>query len=66
MGKSIFEYINEVRVSKSLLLLKNPQITISQASLECGFEDQAYYTRIFKRIKGVTPTEWRMENKNIK
>ena len=66
MGKSIFEYINEVRVSKSLLLLKNPQITISQASLECGFEDQAYYTRIFKRIKGVTPTEWRIENKNKK
>ena len=66
MGKSVFEYINEIRIEKSLLLLKNPDITISQAAIECGFEDQAYYTRIFKRIKGVTPTEWRIENKNIK
>ena len=63
MGKSVFEYINEIRIEKSLLLLKNPDITISQAAIECGFEDQAYYTRIFKRIKGVTPTEWRMEYK---
>lgn len=63
MGKSVFEYINELRIEKSLLLLKNPDVTISQAAIECGFEDQAYYTRIFKRIKGVTPTEWRMEYK---
>ncbi|MGN0905728.1 MAG: helix-turn-helix domain-containing protein [Bullifex sp.] len=49
----------EVRISKSLDLLKEPDITIAAAAVASGFEDQAYYTRTFRKVKGMTPSEWR-------
>lgn len=61
LGKTVFEYLAIVRINKSLTLLKNPDITIAQASIDSGFEDQSYYTRTFKRIMGKTPTKWRLE-----
>ena len=59
VGKTVSEYINEVRITKSLESLKNPDVTIAEAAVASGFEDQSYYTRAFKKVKGITPTEWR-------
>ena len=48
-----------MRITKSLESLKNPDVTIAEAAVASGFEDQSYYTRAFKKVKGITPTEWR-------
>ena len=59
LGKSLSEYVNEVRITKSLKMLRNPDLSVAYAAVSSGFEDQAYYTRTFRKIKGMTPTEWR-------
>lgn len=62
LGKSVIEYLTQVRINKSIDYLKDPDISIAQAAIDSGFEDQAYYTRIFKKVMGMPPTKWREEN----
>lgn len=64
LGKNISEYIMEIRISKSLEILKNPDATIAEVAVFSGFEDHAYYTRTFRKIKGMTPSEWRSANQS--
>jgi len=58
-GKTPTEYINEYRIEKAALLLKNTNDNISQIAANAGFDDVNYFTRIFKKIKKQTPSEYR-------
>ena len=58
-GKSALEYISEYRAERAAVLLKNTDISISEIAESVGFDDQNYFSRIFKRVKGVTPKEYR-------
>lgn len=58
-NRSISNYINEVRISHSTLLLMDSTQTILEISFKCGFNSISNFNRIFKSIKGVTPTEFR-------
>lgn len=55
-------YLNEVRIEKAKLLLKNPQTTVSQVYCQVGFNDQQYFSRTFKKYVGMTVTEYRNKN----
>lgn len=58
-GMSLFTYINRVRVEKSkLFLLDNTVALVDVASL-CGFEDQSYFTKVFKKETGYSPKKYR-------
>lgn len=59
IGTSFNNYLNQVRVSKSKVLLKCDGIRITDISIAVGFEDQSYFTKVFKRITGVTPNKYR-------
>ncbi len=59
-GKSFRAYLNEIRVEKSKELLKNPTIPLLEVAQCVGFEEQSYYTHIFKKLTGMTPNEYRM------
>lgn len=52
-------YIINLRLQKAQQLLKNSCLTMGEISWSCGFNDQNYFSRIFKRYIGVTPTEYR-------
>ena len=54
-------YINEFRVEKAALMLKKTDFQISAVAAAVGFEDVNYFSRIFKQIKGVSPTEFRVK-----
>lgn len=59
VGKTVSEYVNQYRVEKASVLLMNTEDTIGNVGESVGFEDINYFSRIFKRIKGVTPREYR-------
>lgn len=59
VGKSATEYINQYRVEKAAILLAKTSEPIGAVSALVGFEDANYFSRVFKRIKGVTPREYR-------
>ncbi|MCF0143037.1 MAG: AraC family transcriptional regulator [Parasporobacterium sp.] len=58
-GYSISEYINIVRVERSKALLMEESMSIIEIANLCGFEDQSYFTKVFKNIVGITPKKYR-------
>lgn len=53
------QYITNLRLQKAQLLLKNSNQTIGELSWECGYTDQNYFSRVFKKNIGLTPTEYK-------
>ena len=58
-GCTVNGYINTRRIEKSLKLLEETDLSIEQISQKIGFSSCAYYTRIFKKEKGITPLKFR-------
>jgi AraC-like DNA-binding protein len=58
-NRSISGYINEVRIAQATSLLTSSAMTVVEISYKCGFNTISNFNRIFKSIKGVTPTEFR-------
>lgn len=69
-GETPQGYITNIRMQKARQLLDHvePQVTILDIALACGYEDQGAFTRAFKRFYGVTPTDYlvRNEEKRLK
>lgn len=53
------EYLNKVRVDWARFMLRNYDITLKEIAASCGYSDNAYFCRIFKRITHLTPTQLR-------
>ena len=62
-GLSLLDYRNAERLKKAKLLLKGCDDRIIDISAACGFEDSSYFTKIFTREVGVSPTDYRKLNK---
>ena len=58
-GKSPIEYLNEYRVECACVLLVSTERQILDVAYSCGFNDQSYFIKLFKRYKGVTPGIYR-------
>ncbi|WP_203295515.1 hybrid sensor histidine kinase/response regulator transcription factor [Luteirhabdus pelagi] len=56
---SITQYINHVRIEKAKRLLSSSPKTISEIAYECCFEDPHYFSKVFKKETGETPTSFR-------
>ncbi|GAA0564672.1 AraC family transcriptional regulator [Chitinophaga japonensis] len=54
-GISPLEYINAERVKLAKHLLADARHDIRSVSIQCGFNDVNYFTRVFKKIEGITP-----------
>ena len=54
-----WDYVNIKRIEKSLGLLKNTDDTVLSVAAECGYNNTANFNRIFKKITGLTPAEYR-------
>lgn len=52
-------YLNEYRIARATELLRNTRLNIREVSTACGFSDANYFARVFKRITGLTPSEYR-------
>lgn len=58
-GMSMMAYIHSVRVERSKVMLTDTSLGLAEVAALCGFEDQSYFTKIFKRVTGVTPKRFR-------
>lgn len=63
-GCTVGEYINTMRIEKSIQLMKNTDLSIEEISRLAGFASATYYGRIFKNKKGITPLKFRKEYSN--
>lgn len=59
-GRTPAEYRNEMRINAARSMLKNSVMTVFEISERVGFEDQFYFSRLFKKMTGVSPREYRV------
>ncbi|MBR1892420.1 MAG: helix-turn-helix domain-containing protein [Lachnospiraceae bacterium] len=58
-GKSFYKYVNYKRISKAEELLVEPDNSVTDVALNCGFSSISSFIRMFKLQKGCTPTEFK-------
>jgi len=59
MGENLSNYLNRLRVEKAATILITTNIPISEIARICGFEDQSWFSKIFKNNTGLTPGKYR-------
>ena len=59
LEKSFSEILNSIRIEKAKELLKDPSLRIGDVAEEVGFLDMAHFSRVFKKIEGISANEYR-------
>lgn len=60
-GVNFTDYLSRVRIEKSKNLLLNPNLRVSEIAFEVGFQSLTHFNRVFKKIVGQSPTEYRTQ-----
>jgi YesN/AraC family two-component response regulator len=59
MGENLSSYLNRLRVEKAGHMLTETDLTLSEIASACGFEDQSWFSKIFKSFIGISPGKYR-------
>ena len=59
IGQSPYMYLLNLRIDNAAALLEETDNKIKDIAEQCGFEDPLYFTQVFKRLRGNTPSEYR-------
>jgi two-component system, response regulator YesN len=62
-GKNFSEYLNDLRIEKSLELLKRPGLKVAEVGELVGYNNSSYFIKIFRKKMGVTPSDYRKSHK---
>ena len=58
-GTSFNRYLNNVRITKAKELIRSGNLRLTDISQMVGYDDQSYFTKVFRRITGISPNEYR-------
>lgn len=56
------DYLRKYRIAKAIELIKTTDMSISDVSVACGFNDLSLFSRVFKQTFGLTPRDFKKEN----
>jgi AraC-like DNA-binding protein/ligand-binding sensor protein len=59
MGENLSNYLNRIRVEKACAMLRETDDPVRGISIACGFEDQSWFSKIFKSYTGHSPCKYR-------
>jgi AraC-like DNA-binding protein len=59
MGENLSNYLNRLRVEKAAAMLIETDLSLGEISGSCGFEDQSWFSKIFKCYAGISPGKFR-------
>ncbi len=60
-GINFTDYVARVRIEKSKNLLLNPNLRVSEIAFEVGFQSLTHFNRVFKKLLGQSPTDYRSQ-----
>ena len=58
-GQSLREYINSKRIDAAKQLMSTTKLNLTDIALQVGFENIPYFSTVFKKYCGVSPSEWK-------
>ena len=59
LGQTFYDLLNSVRVQEAKKLMEDPALRISEIAEQVGYADTAHFSRVFKRLEGISAAEWR-------
>ena len=59
LGLNFIEYVTRIRIDEAKRLLLHTNQTVSEIALSVGYQDPSYFTKVFKKMEGRTPTQFR-------
>jgi len=62
-GSTLLEYLTKVRIEEAKRLLENTPWNTTRIAFEVGYSDQSYFCKIFKKIEGISPFEYKKRMK---
>jgi len=65
MGENLSKYINRQRVEKASRMLLETDLSLSDISNACCFDDQSWFSKIFKSFTGISPSKYRSQGGKI-
>ena len=65
LQRSVSEIIETRKLTEAKNLIMHSDKTISEIGFELGYNEKAYFTKVFKKKAGVTPSEFRNEMKKM-
>ena len=65
LNMTFSDYLNDLRISVATRLLKDKSLAVNQVSSICGFEDPSYFSKVFKKIQGVSPVVFRNQDRPV-
>jgi YesN/AraC family two-component response regulator len=65
MGESLSGYLNRMRVEKASYMLRETELSLSEIASACGFEDQSWFSKIFKSYTGLSPGKYQGQGGSI-
>jgi AraC-like DNA-binding protein len=60
-GINFTDYLSRVRIERAQNLLLNPNLRVSEIAFEVGFQSLTHFNRVFKKITGQSPTDYRAQ-----
>lgn len=61
-GCTFSQYLNQIRIAKAKDLLRYSHLSLSDIAQQTGYGDQSYFTRVFRRITGISPGNYRKKH----
>lgn len=61
IGSTIFQWLNNYRINEAKKLLQTSNIAHQHIAEQTGFSNEFYFSKVFKKITGITPTEYRKQ-----
>lgn len=59
LGQTFYDLLNAERMLRAKEMLEDPALRISEIAERVGYADTAHFSRVFKKLEGVSPGEWR-------
>ena len=64
-GQTLSDYVARARAEQAVFLLNTTRMQVQTIAQHCGIQDVNYFTRLFKRVMGKTPTEDRQQARGV-
>jgi len=59
-GRALGRWITDMRMARARVALEQTDVPVADVGVACGYDDPAYFSRVFRREHGVPPATWRI------
>lgn len=63
LGCGFVDYLNSVRIERACCYLEQNYLKTYEVAYKVGFRDEKYFSKVFKKIKGMSPKDYRMKSR---